>query len=236
MQKQLLEGYNRIIFRYIKDFIDQIDKTKEGVMINTIICGSIVIANTYLMSLTQQCCSFHAIANATKAISMYIDFIIQMNNIDTLPGTPMKLGTRDAAQFVYKKIFSTYDTNKQQSIMTNDESNDYIVNDQNIVLYVDNNELLQKLHQHNLLIKNMIYALFTEPIFYDEKSDTIEYYSFVIQRMLYINNIIESIQSGISLEKYKNIVEKQTLFKMLSQEKNDKVNEYINWLENEITS
>ena len=54
--------------------------------------------------------------------------------------------------------------------------------------------------------------------------------------MLYINNIIESIQSGISLEKYKNIVEKQTLFKMLSQEKNDKVNEYINWLENEITS
>ena len=107
MQKQILEGYNRIIFRYIKEFIDQIDKTKEGVMINTIINGSIVIANTYLMSLTQQFSSIHAIANATKAISMYIDFIIQMSNIDTLPGTP-KLGTRDAAQFVYKKIFSTY--------------------------------------------------------------------------------------------------------------------------------
>ena len=163
MQQQILEGYNRIMFRYIKEFIDQIDKTKEGVMINTIINGSIVIANTYLISLTQQFSSIHAIANATKAISMYIDFIIQMNNIDTLPGTPTKLGSRDAAQFVYKKIFSTYDTNKQ-SIMINNESSDYVTSDQNIVLYVDNNEILKKLHQHNLLIKNMIYTTHTNHV------------------------------------------------------------------------
>jgi hypothetical protein len=206
--KDFIQGYNRCVFRYIKDIVDHIEKSGDAIDTSAVICGIIVITNVYLMSILYQCSSIYAITMANKAIGIYIDFMIQMNNIDNSSSSSLKLSYLDAGQFVYKKIFSNTTTIKDSSLMHPsvdlqlDTKNDAESsnNNNNIVVYVDTTHIFEILHQHNVFIRNITNVLFKLPVFYNEKSETIEYYSLVINKMLYVNNIIENIPV-LSLEK-----------------------------------
>jgi hypothetical protein len=223
--KDVIQGYNRCVFRYIKNIIDHIEKSGDAIDTSSVVCGIIVITNVYLMSMVYQCSSIYACTTTNKAITIYIDFMIQMNNIDSNPNSPLKLSSLDAAQFVYKKIFPTvpivkesplmhpemvdiYDTSLQDKVSNENKKNSAEMSN-NVVVYVDTADILNILHQHNIFVRNMTNVLFKLPVFYNEKSETIEYYSLVINKMLHINSVIENIKSNLLREVYTRLINEQ---------------------------
>ena len=223
--KDVIQGYNRCVFRYIKNIIDHIEKSGDAIDTSAVVCGIIVITNVYLMSMMYQCSSIYACTTTNKAITIYIDFMIQMNSIDSNPNSPLKLTSLDAAQFVYKKIFPTVpvvkescsmhpnvsdicDTPPQDKVSTENEKN-LPQTSNNMVVYVNTSDILNILHQHNIFVRNMTNVLFKLPVFYNEKSETIDYYSLVINKMLYINSLIENINSSFLEQAYSRLINEQ---------------------------
>lgn len=223
--KDVIQGYNRCMFRYIKNIIDHIEKSGDAIDTSAVVCGIIVITNVYLMSMVYQCSSIYACTTTNKAITIYIDFMIQMNNIDSNPNSPLKLSSLDAAQFVYKKIFPTVpivkepclmhpdmidicDTNPQDKVSNENEEN-LRETSKNIVVYVNTSDILKILHKHNIFVRNMTNVLFKLPVFYNEKSETIDYYSSVINKMLHVNSLIENISSSALEEAYSKLINEQ---------------------------
>uniref|UniRef100_A0A6C0FDN2 Uncharacterized protein n=1 Tax=viral metagenome TaxID=1070528 RepID=A0A6C0FDN2_9ZZZZ len=224
--KDVIQGYNRCVFRYIKDIVDHIEKSGDAIDTSAVVSGIIVITNVYLMSMVIQCSSVYACTMTSKAVTIYIDFMIQMNNIDSNPASPLKLSSLDAAQFVYKKIFPTasiiketplmhpdmldiHDNKTQNIVVSNEDAKDFLPNANNMVLYVNTANILNILHQHNIFVRNITNVLFKLPVFYNEKSETTEYYSLVINKMLHINSLIENIDFNILENIYKKLIQEQ---------------------------
>ena len=249
--KDVIQGYNRCVFRYIKNIIDHIEKSGDAIDTSAVVCGIIVITNVYLMSMVYQCSSIYACTTTNKAITIYIDFMIQMNNIDSNPNSPLKLSSLDAAQFVYKKIFPTVPIVKESSLMHPDMVNicdtapqDKVSNENetlppqmssNMVVYVNTSDILNILHQHNIFVRNMTNVLFKLPVFYNEKSETIDYYSLVINKMLHINSVIENIKSSLLKEVYSRLInEQRNIYDIMSNTNTEieYLEKYIEVLEN----
>ena len=93
---------------------------------------------------------------------------------------------------------------------------------------------LEKLHLCKCLFCNTITVLFTHSMFYDEKTNTVDYYSFVINKLLQLGNVLE--KTKLSISQYKRIVSSQynknnSELKIFTKED---VYEYIQWLIEEI--
>lgn len=246
--KDVIQGYNRCVFRYIKNIIDHIEKSGDAIDTSSVVCGIIVITNVYLMSMVYQCSSIYACTTTNKAITIYIDFMIQMNNIDSNPNSLLKLSSLDAAQFVYKKIFPTvpivkesplmhpemvdiYDTSLQDKVSNENKKNSAEMSN-NVIVYVDTADILNILHQHNIFVRNMTNVLFKLPVFYNEKSETIEYYSLVINKMLHINSVIENINSNLLREVYTRLINEQRKIYDITLNTNTEIEYLEKYIEN----
>jgi hypothetical protein len=236
------------VFRYIKNIIDHIEKSGDAIDTSAVVCGIVVITNVYLMSMVYQCSSIYACATTNKSITIYIDFMIQMNNIDSNPNSPLKLSSLDAAQFVYKKIFPTVPIAKESPLMhpdmvdicdtspqdklSNENKKNSAEMSNNVVVYVDTSHVLNILHQHNIFVRNMTNVLFKLPVFYNEKSETIEYYSLVINKMLRINSVIENIKSNLLREVYTRLINEQRKIYDITLNTNTEIEYLEKYIEN----
>ena len=76
-----IQGYNRAIFHYIKDIVDYSEKSNKGLPNNSVVAGFTVITNIFMLSLSY----YKDIARASEltgdAIPVFLDFIVQMNNL-----------------------------------------------------------------------------------------------------------------------------------------------------------
>lgn len=251
---EIIDAYIKNLFRYIKDVVDHIEKTKEGLRATNVSCGFTVVSNVYLMSLLNEYSSIIASSNAKRASTIYIDFILQMTGLDVTSNGPVKIGTRDAASFVYKKILhpinlvpATTNLIKNKAENESDEKTDTKMSMSNVVVlpndtktrkkYDKNKKItLEKLHLCKCLFCNTITVLFTHSMFYDEKTNTVDYYSFVINKLLQLGNVLE--KTKLSISQYKRIVSSQynrnnSELKISTKED---VYEYIQWLIEEINT
>ena len=140
--EEIIDTYIKNLFRYIKDVVDHIEKTKEGLKANNVSCGFTVVSNVYLMSLLNEYSASLASANAKRASTIYIDFILQMTGLDVTSNGPVRIGTRDAATFVYKKILhsinlvpATTNLLKNEAENDEDEKTSVKLNVSNIVVF-----------------------------------------------------------------------------------------------------
>ena len=230
MSKDILEGFSRSIFRYIKDVVDYIEKTKDGGLATTnVVTGVNVISNIYTMSLLEQCSSTYALSVINRAISIYVDFIIQMSNIDSSPTSPIRLGSRDAAQFVYKKVLSSYGNSDSKTSVTSGSDPANIPCSQQLIVRANMNTILQLLHWYSCILRNIVTTLFTHPVFYDTETDTTHYYSYVINKMLFLNTLME--KKELTEKQLKFVAESQYECEMFRDIKScEQVDEYVLWL------
>jgi len=151
---------------------------------------------------------------AMRAIGLYIEFITQLSMMDTgicNTYTPYTIGCKDAAQFVYKKIFPDsqceYIASELVTISTpcteKTEDITHEINPAQFDLY------LETLHEYKQIIQNMTHVLFSKERFYDnsDTDGTTDYYSDVISKLLNMNNILENVPIHISV--YRHIVSMQ---------------------------
>ena len=245
--RDIIQGYNRCIFRYIKDVVDHIEKSGDAIDTTAVICGIIVVSNVYLMSITHQCSSIYASTMTNKSITIYIDFMIQMNNIDSSPNSSLKLSCLDAAQFVYKKIFPSTMATKETSLMHPSSIEEQelcnnkldTIKNGNVILYVDTENALKTLHQHNVFIRNITNVLFKLPVFYSEKLETTDYYSLVINKMLHLNSLVENIDVNSLDNVYKEVIQKQKTLQdqhVAAETDIESLHSYIDNIEQSITN
>lgn len=251
---EIIDAYIKNLFRYIKDVVDHIEKTKEGLRASNVSCGFTVVSNVYLMSLLNEYSSMTASSNAKRASMIYIDFILQMTGLDVASNGPVKIGTRDAASFVYKKILhsinfvpATTNLIKDKAENESDEKMNTKMNVSNVVVlpndtktrkkYDKNKKItLEKLHLCKCLFCNTITVLFTHNMFYDENTNTVDYYSYVINKLLHLGNVLE--KTKLSLSQFKKIVSNQynrNNSELKISTKEDVYN-YIQWLIEEINT
>lgn len=238
MSIDILDGYGKCVFRFIKEMVDYIDKNNEEISVIHVINGVITISNVYCMLLTENFSETYATSITNRAITIYIDFIVQISGIDTSVNVNWKIGSRDAAQFVYKKLLSNVGNPKstsEKSAEGKKKSGDEVSEgdekkqvNTNLVLYLDKREVMNTLHLYKCVLRNIISALFTKKIFYDEKTQTTEYYSHVIKKMLVVNNHILTKLSNAKQFEY--VVGKQ--YDNGNNGINDiaGVNDYIDWV------
>ena len=250
--EEIIDTFIKNMFRYIKDVVDHIEKTKEGLRAINVACGFTVVSNVYLMSLLNEYSASLASANAKRGSTIYIDFILQMTGLDVTSDGPVRIGTRDAATFVYKKILhsinlvpSTTNLLKNEPENDEDEKTNVKLNPSNIVVLPSEpnsrkkydklkKTTLDKLHLCKCLFCNTITVLFTHVMFYDENTNTVDYYSFVINKLLQLGNTLE--KTKLTVSQYKKIVagqynKKSSELKIVTK---DDVYDYMQWLISEI--
>lgn len=205
----ILTGHGHNVFQYIKCLIDQTEKDGKMYSVQWVLYGIIVIGHVYTMLLCQTRSIESAKVGSTRAIGLYIEFIAQLSMIDTGTGsyTPYTIGCKDAAQFVYRKIFP-------------DIPHDYTVPDLSATLDIPVPDIttlppkqldayLETLHEYKQIIQNMVNILFSKELFYDKTNvdGSPSYYSDVIGRLLQMNTTLEQVPIRISL--YRHIVSSQ---------------------------
>ena len=207
--RDILTGHGHNMFQYIKCLIDQAEKDGRMYSVQWVLYGTNVIGQVYTMLLCQTRTLEHAKSGATRAIGLYIEFITQLSLMDTCTSgsyTPYTIGCKDAAQFVYKKIFP----DAHRDYVVPDLANVKDTNDMDNRLTMTQFDIsLETLHEYKQIIQNMIHVLFSKERFYDNSDvdGTTTYYSDVISRLLDMNNTLAHIPIHISV--YRHIVSMQ---------------------------
>ena len=205
----ILNGHGYHILQYIKCLIEQSIKDAKMYSVQWILYGIVVVGHVYTMLLHKTRCIESAKAGTTRAIGLYIEFITQLSMIDMTSNssvyTPYTIGCKDAAQFVYKKIFPDIHTDYTQSDFastSNIQTNNNRLSQSNIDRY------LEFLHEYKQIIQNMIIVLFSKDM---EDSTNVEisvsYYNDALSILLQLNNVLE--QKPINMSSYRNIVSTQ---------------------------
>ena len=206
----ILTGHGHNVFQYIKCLIDQSEKDRKMYSVQWVLYGIVVIGHVYTMLLCHTRSIERAKTGSTRAIGLYIEFIAQLSMIDTdISGTytPYTIGCKDAAQFVYKKIFPDmhHDYTIPKSSATLDTKSIDIVT--LVPIHLDT--YLETLHEYKQIIQNMVHVLFSKELFYDNSGidGSPSYYSEVIGKLLQVNTVLE--QSPIHISLYRRIVSTQ---------------------------
>ena len=227
---ELIVGYNRVVFRYIKDLVDNIETSKKGITTLNVLHGFTTLSNVYTMTLIDNPDVNNAIENANSASIMYIDFVVQMDRIDSSEPTGIRIGSRDAALFVYKKTFPAPSTKVSTQEETISESCSATTTEDG-VRYSSN---LSMLHLHKCFVRNMVTTLFSAPMFYDVTADTLNYYTCVIAKLLEVIATIESITlTGRHYTRLNELQYNNGIFDCNTQED---VNCYIDWIKYNIVA
>jgi len=201
--RDILCGYGHHMFQYIKCLVDQTESDGRVYSVQWVLHGFNVIGHVYTLRL----CHTHSVEEAkdgaTRAIALYIDFITQLSIMDmgndgtcTSTSVPFTIGCKDAAQFVYKKIFSdtlvgcsipnkplspsssSSPTTIPPSAHNSNESTTCpkkVENEENTNEYHESDDIgsiqfvtyLETLHEYKQIIHNMIRILFNKDRFYD---------------------------------------------------------------------
>jgi hypothetical protein len=202
--RSILTGHGHNVFQYLKCLVDQSEKDGKMYSVHWVLYGMIVIGHVYTMILCHTRCIERAKTVSVRAIGLYIEFIAQLSMIDA-PGsssyTPYTIGCKDAASFVYKKVFPDmpYDYT----------STDVVASDPTKLSRSDVDMHLEVLHEYKQIIQNMIRVLFSKELFYDKTHEdgSSSYYSDVIGRLLQVNTALE--QTPICISLYRDIVSSQ---------------------------
>ncbi len=241
--KEIIEYYYRDMFFYIKEVVDQIEKTGEGLATKNVVNGFNVLSNVYMLTLTEDFNCTNASLTTRRAASIYIDFIMQMTGLELNSDSAVKIGTRDAGMFVYKKALgSLYEPNEDPSGSAYIKASGILSPSPEvtpkktfsnkktlkIVVRENTNEIFMLLQQHKCILRNVVYVLFSYPIFYDEKTDTMDFYSYVINKLIFMASVIE--KEKMKHEKCKKVVD--TMFEKgnISIDTKEDVDKYINWV------
>lgn len=199
----IINGHGHNVLQYLKCIIDQIEKDGKVYPVQWILNGIVVIGHVYTMLLSQSRCIDRAKAGSTRSIGLYIEFIAQISMIETCSTsyTPYTIGCKDAAQFVYKKIFPEVPIEHTVP----DVSSTIGTCPLNVIISVSNMDIyLEVLHEYKQLIQNMVKVLFSKEVSSDEYS---LYYSEVISRLLEVTTTLEDVPT--SLVMYRDIVSSQ---------------------------
>ena len=206
----ILTGHGHNVFQYIKCLVDQTEKDGKMYSVQWVLYGIVVIGHVYTMLLCQTRSIERAKAGSTRAIGLYIEFIAQLSMIDTCSSnsyTPYTIGCKDAAQFVYKKIFP--DIHHEYPIPDLPATLNTKPIDVPPMTAIQLDTYLETLHEYKQIIQNMVHVLFSKELFYDntDVDGSPSYYSDVIGRLLQVNTTLEQIPICISL--YRHVVSSQ---------------------------
>lgn len=208
----ILHGHGYNILQYIKCLIEQSKKDNKLYSIQWILYGVVVVGHVYTMLLHQSRSIDRAKTGSMRAIGLYIEFITQISMIDTSSSsdvyTPYTIGCKDAAQFVYKKIFPDihHDYTHPDLTSSNTTKEDAI---DNILTQSAVDSHLEILHEYKQIIQNMVNVLFSKDMI-DTSSNldfTIAYYNDALNILIQLNNVLE--QSPINMLSYRNIISQQ---------------------------
>lgn len=247
--EQAIQGYNRAIFHYIKDIVDYSEKSSKGLPNDSVITGFTVITNVFMLSLSY----YKDVAQSSQltgdAIPVFIDFIVQMNNLSNTISSTNNIGLKDAAMFVYKKVMPkerfftqetcssmNMDTTSHNKIIIRSHSHDgelsKIPANMQLIPINDISIVLSKMHYYTMIIRNIISVLFSKNMFYDKQSDTIEYYSQLITNMIHLIVLIEQNSSKLSKIKMEFILSEQNKYGCPGNLDTTGATIYVSWLEN----
>tara|TARA_B100001093_G_scaffold495469_1_gene540007 strand:- start:6 stop:773 length:768 start_codon:yes stop_codon:yes gene_type:complete len=247
--EQAIQGYNRAIFHYIKDIVDYSEKSNKGLPNDSVVTGFTVITNIFMLSLSY----YKDIARCSQltgdAIPVFIDFIVQMNNLSNTINPTSNIGLKDAAMFVYKKVmpkerfFAKEADNSMNMDMTShnkiiirshsqDDQLSKMPANMQLIPINDISIVLSQMHYYTMIIRNMITVLFSKNVFYDKQSDTIEYYSQLITNMIHLIVLIEQNSSKINTIKMKSILSEQNKYGCPVKLDTTEATIYVSWLEN----
>ena len=211
--RTILAGHGHNIFQYIKCLIDQSEKDGKMYSVQWVLYGIVVIGHVYTMLLCQTRSIERAKTGSTRAIGLYIEFIAQLSMIATDSSgayTPYTIGCKDAAQFVYKKIFpDMHHEYPIPDVPSTLPTVDTKSTDVTTLSPIHFDTYLETLHEYKQIIQNMVHVLFSKELFYDksEIDGSPSYYSDVISRLLQVNTTLEQLPICISL--YRHIVSSQ---------------------------
>lgn len=202
----ILNGHCHNVLQYIKSLIDQTEKDGKLYSVHWVLYGIVVIGHVYTMILCQTRSIERAKATSTRAVGLYIEFIAQISMIENCSGTytPYTIGCKDAAQFVYKKIFPEIPPEHTVPVPDVSATLGCCPSDITIVSPSDIDVYLETLHEYKQIIHNMVQVLFSKELFNDNTDGVPSYYMDVIGRILELNTTLE--QFPISLSSYRHIV------------------------------
>lgn len=249
--EQAIQGYNRAIFHYIKDIVDYSEKSNKGLPNDSVVTGFTVITNIFMLSLSY----YKDIAQSSQltgdAIPVFIDFIVQMNNLSNTINPTNNIGLKDAAMFVYKKVmpkekfftqengsYMNMDTTSHNKIIIKSHDDQMLKSPANMQLITINDIgiVLSQMHDYTMIIRNMIKVLFSKNMFYDKQSNTIEYYSQLITNMIHIIILIEKNGSKLNKLKMEHILSEQNKYGCPASLDTHDATVYVSWLENVINN
>ena len=248
--QEAVQGYNRAIFHYIKDIVDHSEKTNKGLPNDSVIAGFTVINNIFMMSLSYYQDIARAAQLTSDAIPVFIDFVVQMNNLSSSINPTNSIGLKDAAMFVYKKVmpkekmFTTdnvhsmnmgiIDHNKIILKSTDEKTCTKCPANMQLIPINDISIVLTHMHNYSLIIRNMIIVLFSKSMFYDKQTNTIEYYSQLITNMIHLIVLIENNSSKLNKTKMEYIICEQNKYGFPENMNSNDATIYMSWLENTI--
>ena len=181
-----------------------------------------------------------------EAISVFIDFIVQMSNIGSANSTT-KITVKDAAMFVYKKVLPRekfFTSSSNSSFVTalviyneensNDDTNLKSPANMQIIPASELKNILVNMRIYTSIVRNLIQSLFIKNMFYDETSDTIPYYSQIITSMIHLIVMIEKNASKLSVQSMNDIINQQLAYNIPCFPDTSSASTYISWIENMI--
>lgn len=247
--EQSIQGYNRAIFHYIKDIVDYSEKSNNGLPTDSVVTGFTVITNVFMLSLSY----YKDIAQSSQltgdAIPVFLDFIVQMNNLSNTINPTNNIGLKDAAMFVYKKVmpkekfftqendcYMNMDTTSHNKIIIKSNDDQLLTSTANMqLIHINDISLvLSQMHYYTMIIRNMINVLFSKNMFYDKQTDTVDYYSQLITNMIHVIILIEKNGSRMNKLTMEHIISEQNKYGCPVNLDTADATVYVSWLENVI--
>jgi hypothetical protein len=231
----ILHGHGYNVLQYIKCLIEQSKKDEKVYSIQWILYGVVVVGHVYTMLLYQSRSIERAKTGSMRAIGLYIEFITQLSMIDISSSsgvyTPYTIGCKDAAQFVYKKIFPDiiHHDYIHTDLTSSNTTKEGVIDDILSQSAIDSH--LEILHEYKQIIQNMVNVLFSKDVIHNSSNldFTIAYYNDALSILIHLNNVLE--QSPINMLSYRNIISQQCDNHM-SGAHTEKMspNEYSRWM------
>lgn len=206
----ILHGHGYNILQYIKCLIEQLKKDEKLYSIQWILYGVVVVGHVYTMLLYQSRSIDRAKTGSMRAIGLYIEFITQLSMIDMSYSsgvyTPYTIGCKDAAQFVYKKIFPDTHHDYTQTDLTSNTTK-HVLDDVLSQSAIDSH--LEILHEYKQIIQNMVNVLFSKDMIHNSSNldVIITYYNDALNILIQLNNVLEN--SPNNMTSYRNIISQQ---------------------------
>jgi len=241
--QEAIEGYNRSVFHYIKDIVDYCEKSGRGLPIESVNAGFNVITNIYMLTIAR----YNDIARASdvtgSSISVFIDFIVQMSNLDGSSNVSNKIGLKDAAMFVYKKVLSKERFNSYNLTETNhlEIGANYSslpgtrcsspCTQMQVLSVSSSHVIIKKMQIYTSIIRNIIHSLFIKPSFYDKQLSTVDYYSQVITSMIHLIVSIEKKCIKLTIPAMEFIISEQMTYETPDKIDTNTASIYMSWIE-----